>query len=81
MANPYDTNFEFAKIIANNYSVEEQPMWDSATEDLNNVNDEATVYKEEDIIDVITLAFIPNVGRLDVVIVKEDRDGGIFGTF
>ena len=49
MANPHDTNFEFAKIIANNYSVEEQPMWDAATEDLNNQD---IVFDEENIIDV-----------------------------
>lgn len=78
MANPHDTNFEFAKIIANNYSVEEQPMWDAATEDLNNQN---IVFEEENIIDVITLAYIPNVGRLDVVIVRDNNmDGGFFGS-
>ena len=49
MANPHDTNFEFAKIIANNYSVEEQPMWDATTEDLNNQD---IVFDEENIIDV-----------------------------
>ena len=49
MANPHDTNFEFAKIIANNYSVEEQPKWDHTTEDLNNQD---IVYDEENIIDV-----------------------------
>ena len=76
MANPHDTNFEFAKIIANNYSVEEQPMWDAATEDLNNQD---IVFDEENIIDVITLAYIPNVGRLDVVIVRDNNmDGGFF---
>ena len=78
MANPHDTNFEFAKIIANNYSVEEQPMWDAATEDLNNQD---IVFDEENIIDVITLAYIPNVGRLDVVIVRDkNMDGGFFGS-
>lgn len=78
MANPHDTNFEFAKIIANNYSVEEQPMWDAATEDLNNQD---IVFEEENIIDVITLAYIPNVGRLDVVIVRDNNmDGGFFGS-
>ena len=78
MANPHDTNFEFAKIIANNYSVEEQPMWDAATEDLNNQD---IVFDEENIIDVITLAYIPNVGRLDVVIVRDNNmDGGFFGS-
>ena len=79
MANPHDTNFEFAKIIANNYSVEEQPMWDAATEDLNNQD---IVFDEENIIDVITLAYIPNVGRLDVVIIRDNNmDGGFFGSF
>lgn len=78
MANPHDTNFEFAKIIANNYSVEEQPMWDAAIEDLNNQD---IVFEEENIIDVITLAYIPNVGRLDVVIVRDNNmDGGFFGS-
>jgi hypothetical protein len=78
LANPHDTNFEFAKIIANNYSVEEQPMWDAATEDLNN---QYIVFDEENIIDVITLAYIPNVGRLDVVIVRDNNmDGGFFGS-
>ena len=78
MANPHDTNFEFAKIIANNYSVEEQPMWDAATEDLNNQD---IVFDGENIIDVITLAYIPNVGRLDVVIVRDNNmDGGFFGS-
>lgn len=78
MANPHDTNFEFAKIIANNYSVEEQPMWDAATENLNNQD---IVFDEENIIDVITLAYIPNVGRLDVVIVRDNNmDGGFFGS-
>ena len=78
MANPHDTNFEFAKIIANNYSVEEQPMWDAATEDLNNQD---IIFDDENIIDVITLAYIPNVGRLDVVIVRDNNmDGGFFGS-
>ena len=78
MANPHDTNFEFAKIIANNYSVEEQPMWDATTEDLNNQD---IVFDEENIIDVITLAYIPNVGRLYVVIVRDNNmDGGFFGS-
>ncbi len=78
MANPHDTNFEFAKIIANNYSVEEQPMWDAATENLNNQD---IVFDEENIIDVITLAYIPNVGRLDVVIVRDNNmEGRIFGS-
>tara|TARA_R100001163_G_C5063438_1_gene200750 strand:+ start:380 stop:619 length:240 start_codon:yes stop_codon:yes gene_type:complete len=78
LANPHDTNFEFAKIIANNYSVEEQPMWDASTEDLNNQD---IVFEEENIIDVITLAYIPNVGRLDVVIVRDNNmDGGFFGS-
>ena len=73
-----NTNFEFAKIIANNYSVEEQPMWDATTEDLNNQD---IVFDEENIIDVITLAYIPNVGRLDVVIVRDNNmDGGFFGS-
>ena len=36
---------------------------------------------EENIIDVITLAYIPNVGRLDVVIVRDNNmDGGFFGS-
>ena len=74
-----NTNFEFAKIIANNYTVEEQPMWDAATENLRKVDEQNIIFDEETIIDVITLAYIPNVGRLDVEIIKDDM-GGIFGS-
>ena len=55
-------------------------MWDSATEDLQKVDEQNIIFDEETIIDVITLAYIPNVGRLDVVIIKDDM-GGIFGSF
>ena len=80
MDNPHDTNFEFAKIIANNYTVEEQPMWDASSEELDR-EDNNYVYKDGDVLDILTIAYIPNVGRFDIVIVREDTDGGINGTF
>ena len=80
MASPENLNFEFAKIIANNYTVEEQPMWDASFEELNK-EDNNYVYKDGDVLDILTIAYIPNVGRFDIVIVREDTDGGINGTF
>lgn len=80
MASSENLNFEFAKIIANNYSVEEQPMWDASSEELNK-EDNNYVYKDGDVLDILTIAYIPNVGRFDIVIVREDTDGGINGTF
>ena len=72
-------NFEFAKIIANNYTTEEQPMRDASSAELqmNDNDDEEYFYNTDEVIDIMTLAFIPNVGRIDVVIVKDD--GGLFG--
>ena len=65
-----EINIEFAKIVAANYTVEEQPMWD--------VTSEALERKDNGIIDIMTVAFIPNLGRIDILIVPEDfkyRDG------
>lgn len=65
-----DINIEFAKIVAANYTVEEQPMWD--------VTSEALEKQDNGIIDIMTVAFIPNLGRIDILIVPEDfkyRDG------
>lgn len=80
MASSENLNFEFAKIIANNYSVEEQPMWDASSEELNKENNNY-IYKDGDVLDILTIAYIPNIGRFDIVIVKEDTDGGINGSF
>ncbi len=80
MASPENLNFEFAKIIANNYTVEEQPMWDASSEELSQ-EENNYVYKDGDVLDILTIAYIPNVGRFDIVIVREDTDGGINGTF
>ena len=80
MASPDNLNFEFAKIIANNYTVEEQPMWDASSEELSQ-EENNYVYKDGDVLDILTIAYIPNVGRFDIVIVREDTDGGINGTF
>jgi hypothetical protein len=65
-----EINIEFAKIVAANYTVEEQPMWD--------VTSEALERQDNGIIDIMTVAFIPNLGRIDILIVPEDfkyRDG------
>ena len=59
------TNIEFAKIVAANYTVEEQPMWDMTSESLEEQS-------KNDIIDILTIAFIPNLGRIDLLIVPED---------
>jgi hypothetical protein len=80
LASPENLNFEFAKIIANNYTVEEQPMWDASSEELSE-EENNYVYKDGDVLDILTIAYIPNVGRFDIVIVREDTDGGINGTF
>ena len=80
MASPENLNFEFAKIIANNYTVEEQPMWDASSEELSQ-EENNYVYKDGDVLDILTIAYIPNVGRFDIVIVREDTDGGINDTF
>jgi|TARA_R100001443_G_C3253195_1_gene153808 hypothetical protein len=80
LASPENLNFEFAKIIANNYTVEEQPMWDASSEELSQ-EENNYVYKDGDVLDILTIAYIPNVGRFDIVIVREDTDGGINGTF
>jgi hypothetical protein len=65
-----EINIEFAKIVAANYTIEEQPMWD--------VTSEALERQDNGIIDIMTVAFIPNLGRIDILIVPEDfkyRDG------
>ena len=65
-----EINIEFAKIVAANYTVEEQPMWD--------VTSDALERQDNGIIDIMTVAFIPNLGRIDILIVPEDfkyRDG------
>jgi hypothetical protein len=65
-----EINIEFAKIVAANYTIEEQPMWD--------VTSEALERQHNGIIDIMTVAFIPNLGRIDILIVPEDfkyRDG------
>jgi hypothetical protein len=65
-----EINIEFAKIVAANYTVEEQPMWD--------VTSEALERQDNGIIDIMTVAFIPNLGRIDILIVPEDfkyKDG------
>lgn len=67
------TNLEFAKIVAANYTVEEQPMWEMTSEALQ---------EEEsgDIIDILTVAYIPNLGRIDILIVPENfKYGDGFG--
>ena len=65
-----EINIEFAKIVAANSTVEEQPMLD--------VTSEALERQDNGIIDIMTVAFIPNLGRIDILIVPEDfkyRDG------
>ena len=69
MDNPI--NIEFAKIVAANYTVEEQPMWDMTSNALEQED-------REDIIDIMTIAYIPKLGRIDLLIVPENfkyRDG------
>ena len=57
MASPENLNFEFAKIIANNYTVEEQPMWDASSEELDR-EDNNYVYKDGDVLDILILSYI-----------------------
>lgn len=66
-----DINQEFAKIIAQNYTVEEQPMWEANSELLNNKR-----FQLDKIIDIMTVAYIPMVGRIDILIVPDDFDYG-----
>ena len=74
-----DLNHKFAQIIAANYTVDEQPMWDEDSKPLYTPSEEFV--KSDCIIDILTVAYIPNVGRLDVVIVRDNNmDGGFFGS-
>lgn len=67
------TNLEFAKIVAANYTVEEQPMWEMTSEALQEE-------ESQDIIDILTIAYIPNLGRIDILIVPENfKYGDGFG--
>jgi hypothetical protein len=66
-----DINQEFAKIIAQNYTVEEQPMWEANSELLNNKH-----FQLDKVIDIMTVAYIPMVGRIDILIVPDDFDYG-----
>ena len=70
-----DDNFTFAQIIANNYTVEEQPMWEMY-EDAFNDGLMSQQQKPNFIIDAITVAFIPQLGRIDLLVVPEDFDYG-----
>ncbi|MAV61076.1 MAG: hypothetical protein CMQ83_01785 [Gammaproteobacteria bacterium] len=67
-----DINQEFAKIIAQNYTAEEQPMWEASSEILFN-NHRFDIGK---VIDIMTIAYIPMVGRIDILIVPDDFDYG-----
>ena len=67
-----DINQEFAKIIAQNYTVEEQPMWEANSELINNNQQ----FQIEKVIDIMTVAYIPLVGRIDILIVPDDFDYG-----
>jgi len=67
-----DINQEFAKIIAQNYTVEEQPMWEANSELINNNQH----FQIEKVIDIMTVAYIPLVGRIDILIVPDDFDYG-----
>ena len=68
-------NFEFAQIIANNYTADEQPMWEMY-EDAFNDGLMSQQQKPNFIIDAITIAFIPQLGRIDLLVVPEDFDYG-----
>ena len=70
-----DDNFTFAQIIANNYTVEEQPMWEMYS-DAFNEGLFSQQQKPSYIIDAITIAFIPSLGRIDLLVVPEDFDYG-----
>ena len=67
-----DINQEFAKIIAQNYTVEEQPMWEANSELINNNQQ----FQLDKVIDIMTVAYIPMVGRIDILIVPDDFDYG-----
>tara|TARA_B100000085_G_C18342695_1_gene431012 strand:+ start:175 stop:405 length:231 start_codon:yes stop_codon:yes gene_type:complete len=67
-----DINQEFAKIIAQNYTAEEQPMWEASSEMLVNKRD----FDIRKVIDIMTIAYIPMVGRIDILIVPDDFDYG-----
>lgn len=67
-----DINQEFAKIIAQNYTAEEQPMWEASSEKLANRRD----FDIAKVIDIMTIAYIPMVGRIDILIVPDDFDYG-----
>tara|TARA_E500000178_G_scaffold356599_1_gene435928 strand:+ start:19715 stop:19948 length:234 start_codon:yes stop_codon:yes gene_type:complete len=69
-------NFEFAQIIANNYTADEQPMWEMYADAF----DEELFSQQQKpgfIIDAITIAFIPTLGRIDILVVPEDFDYGV----
>ena len=68
-----DINQEFAKIIAQNYSVEEQPMWEDSS---NKLKKKPVIFDIEKVIDIMTVAFIPMVGRIDILIVPDDFQYG-----
>ena len=67
-----DINQEFAKIIAQNYTAEEQPMWENSSEMLVNRRE----FDIGQVIDIMTIAYIPMVGRIDILIVPDDFDYG-----
>ena len=67
-----DINQEFAKIIAQNYTAEEQPMWEASSEMLANKRQ----FDIRQVIDIMTIAYIPMVGRIDILIVPDDFDYG-----
>ncbi len=69
-----DLNHKFAQIIAANYTVDEQPMWNEDSKPLYTPSEEFV--KSEWIIDILTVAYIPNVGRIDILIVPEDFEYG-----
>ena len=69
-----DLNHKFAQIIAANYTVDEQPMWDEDSKPLYTHSEEFV--KSDWIIDILTVAYIPNVGRIDILIVPEDFEYG-----
>lgn len=68
-----DINQEFAKIIAQNYTVEEQPMWEDSS---NKLKKKPIIFDIEKVIDIMTVAFIPMVGRIDILIVPDDFEYG-----
>lgn len=68
-----DINQEFAKIIAQNYTVEEQPMWEDSS---NKLKKKPVSFDIKKVIDIMTVAFIPMVGRIDILIVPDDFEYG-----